>query len=40
MSDPKSVSLAAGGKNVELPVLTGSLGPACVDIGKIGRAHV
>ena len=35
MSDSKSVSLAAGGKTVELPVLTGTLGPPCVDIGKL-----
>jgi citrate synthase len=35
VSDPKSVSLEAGGKSVDLPVLTGTLGAPCVDIGKL-----
>ena len=35
MSDNKSVILNAGGKNVELPVHSGTLGPDCVDIGKL-----
>jgi len=29
------VALDAGGKRVELPLLSGSLGPACIDIGKL-----
>ncbi len=35
MSDNKSVILNAGGKNVELPVHSGTLGPDCIDIGKL-----
>ncbi|MGH8109403.1 MAG: citrate synthase [Arenimonas sp.] len=35
MSDNKSVILNADGKNVELPVHSGTLGPDCVDIGKL-----
>jgi citrate synthase len=35
VSDNKSVILNAGGKNVELPVHSGTLGPDCVDIGKL-----
>jgi citrate synthase len=35
VSDSKSVKLSAGDKTIELPVLTGSLGPPCVDIGKL-----
>jgi len=31
----KSVALRAGDKDIELPVLEGTLGPACVDIGKL-----
>jgi citrate synthase len=33
--DNKSVILNAGDKNVELPVHTGTLGPPCIDIGKL-----
>ena len=35
MSDNKSVILNAGDKNVELPVHSGTLGPDCIDIGKL-----
>jgi len=35
VSDNKSVILSADGKNVELPVHSGTLGPDCVDIGKL-----
>lgn len=35
MSDYKSVILSAGDKNVELPVHSGTLGPDCIDIGKL-----
>ena len=35
MSDTKSVILNAGDKNVELPVHQGTLGPPCIDIGKL-----
>ena len=37
MSDQKSVVLNAAGKNVELPVHTGTLGAPCVDIGKLPK---
>ena len=33
----KSFTLQAGDKSVELPVLSGSAGPDCVDIGKLYR---
>jgi citrate synthase len=33
--DNKSVTLNAGDKSVELPVHTGTLGPPCIDIGKL-----
>jgi citrate synthase len=33
--DHKSVTLNAGDKSVELPVQTGTLGPPCIDIGKL-----
>ena len=35
MSDNPSVILNAGDKSVELPVHTGTLGPSCIDIGKL-----
>ncbi len=35
MSDNQSVILNAGGKSVELPVHTGTVGPPCIDIGKL-----
>ena len=35
MSDHPSVTLTAGDKAVELPVHGGTLGPACIDIGKL-----
>ncbi len=35
MSDNPSVILNAGDKSVELPVHTGTLGPPCIDIGKL-----
>ena len=35
MSDNPSVILSAGDKSVELPVHTGTLGPSCIDIGKL-----
>ena len=35
MSENKSVVLNAGEKSVELPVHSGTLGPDCVDIGKL-----
>ena len=35
MPNNKSVILNAGDKNVELPVLTGTLGAPCVDIGRL-----
>ena len=35
MSDNPSVILHAGDKSVELPVHTGTLGPSCIDIGKL-----
>ena len=35
MSDNPSVILTAGDKSVDLPVLAGTLGPACIDIGKL-----
>jgi len=35
VSDYQSVILTAGGKNVELPVHTGTVGPSCIDIGKL-----
>ena len=35
MSDLPSVTLSAGDKAVELPVHGGTLGPACIDIGKL-----
>jgi citrate synthase len=35
VSDNKSVILNAGDKSVELPVHTGTLGPPCIDIGKL-----
>ena len=35
MSDNPSVILHAGDKSVELPVHTGTLGPPCIDIGKL-----
>ena len=37
MSDLKSVALAAGGKNVELPVHTGTLGAPCIDITRLPK---
>ena len=37
MSDNKSVVLNAAGKNVELPVHTGTLGAPCVDIGRLPK---
>jgi citrate synthase len=41
MSDTKTCSLTnpATGKSVELPVLTGSIGPAVLDIGGLYKAH-
>ncbi len=35
MSDNPSVILNAGDKSVELPVLSGTVGPSCIDIGKL-----
>ena len=35
MTANKSVMLNAGDKNVELPVHSGTLGPPCIDIGKL-----
>ena len=35
MPDNQSVILNAGDKSVELPVHTGTLGPPCIDIGKL-----
>ena len=35
MSDNQSVILTAAGKSVELPVHTGTVGPPCIDIGKL-----
>jgi citrate synthase len=35
VSDNQSVILNAGGKSVELPVHTGTVGPPCIDIGKL-----
>ena len=35
MPDNKSVTLTAGDKSVDLPVHTGTLGPPCIDIGKL-----
>ena len=35
MPDNKSVILNAGDKSVELPMHTGTLGPPCIDIGKL-----
>ncbi|MEO7252157.1 MAG: citrate synthase [Arenimonas sp.] len=35
MPDNKSVTLTAGEKSIELPVHTGTLGPPCIDIGKL-----
>jgi citrate synthase len=35
VSDNKSVLLNAGDTSVELPVHTGTLGPSCIDIGKL-----
>ena len=35
MSDNQSVILNAGGKSVELPVHSGTVGPPCIDIGKL-----
>ena len=35
MPDNPSVILNAGDKSVELPVHTGTLGPSCIDIGKL-----
>ena len=35
MSDNPSVILKAGDKSVELPVHSGTLGPSCIDIGKL-----
>ena len=37
MSDIKSVQLSAAGKNVELPVQTGTLGAPCVDIARLPK---
>src|SRR6187455_1176892 len=34
-SVPSSVAIDAAGKRVELPLLSGSLGPDCIDIGKL-----
>jgi citrate synthase len=35
MADSNSVIVEAGEKKVELPVLAGSVGPECIDIGKL-----
>jgi citrate synthase len=35
VAENKSVIVEAGEKKVELPLLSGSIGPACVDIGKL-----
>jgi citrate synthase len=35
VSDNKNMILTAGDKNIELPVLKGTLGAPCVDIGKL-----
>ncbi|MEO8160333.1 MAG: citrate synthase [Arenimonas sp.] len=35
MAENNNVIVEAGGKKVELPVLSGSLGPPCIDIGKL-----
>ena len=35
MPDNKSVTLNAGDKSIELPVQTGTLGPPCIDIGRL-----
>jgi len=35
VSENQSVILNAGGKSVELPVHTGTVGPPCIDIGKL-----
>jgi citrate synthase len=35
VSDNQSVILTAAGKSVELPVHTGTVGPPCIDIGKL-----
>jgi len=37
VSDIKSVQLSAAGKNVELPVQTGTLGAPCVDIARLPK---
>ncbi|HTA65177.1 MAG TPA: citrate (Si)-synthase, partial [Xanthomonadaceae bacterium] len=40
MSETKSVLLsdAASGKSVELPLIPGTIGPSCIDIGKLPGA--
>ena len=35
MADKKSVIVEAGDKKVELPLLGGTVGPECIDIGKL-----
>jgi citrate synthase len=35
VAENKNVIVEAGGKKVDLPVLEGSLGPECIDIGKL-----
>ena len=37
MSEPTSVTLNAGDKAVSLPLLKGSMGAPCVDIGKLAK---
>jgi hypothetical protein len=35
VAENNSVIVEAGDKKVQLPVLSGSLGPDCIDIGKL-----
>ncbi len=37
MTDSSRVTLTAGDKSVELPVITGNLGAPCIDVGKLPK---
>ena len=37
MTDPTSLTLTAGDKTVALPLLKGSMGAPCADIGKLAK---